>query len=79
MNIMDTQVPGITEERLQQLTDEAEQGYPLVGSPDESGPGMVLAELTPEVRSAVIARADATQRSATDVIDEAVRQYLHVS
>lgn len=70
---------GIDDERARQLVDEAERGYALGDSPAERGPGMLLADLSPEVRAAVIARAEVTNATLVEVIDAALRESLHVS
>lgn len=71
--------PRTDDERVRQLVEEAERGYELEGAPAGSGPGMLLADLTPEVRAAVIARAEIMNATAADVIDAALRESLHVS
>lgn len=78
----------LTDADIDLLADEAERGYdvnilkkrrrgrPMLGS----GPSEIVpVRLDPELKQAVDARAEAEHRSASDVIREALRRYLHVA
>ena len=78
MNHIERSQRSIDDERARRLVGEAERGYTMHGLPETSGPGMLLADLAPEVRAAVIARAESTRTTAAEVIDAALRESLHV-
>lgn len=77
----------VTDELVQRLADEAEAGYDVAvlsrrggRRPLGSGPAEVVpVRLDPELRSALTARADAENTSASDVIRQALRAWLHVA
>lgn len=79
MNDIERREQGIDDENARRLVEEAERGYAMHDLPEVIGPGVLLADLTPEVRAAVIARAEITRTTAAEVIDAALRESLHVS
>jgi hypothetical protein len=77
----------VTDELVQRLSVEAEDGYD-VGvlrrrggrRPLGSGPADVVpVRIDPELRAALAARAEADHTSASDVIRQALRAWLHVA
>ena len=77
----------MTEELVDQLADEAAAGYDVAALRRRGGRrpmGVAAAEvvpvrLDPELRSALVARADADDTSVSDVIRQALRAWLHVA
>jgi hypothetical protein len=75
----------LTDEVLEQMVEEAEAGLDVtklrlrVGRPAmRSGPADTLpVRLPPELRKAVDDRAAAEQTTASEVVREALRRYLH--
>ena len=77
----------VTDDLVNQLADEAEAGYddealrrrggrPLMGS----GPADVVpVRLDPALRAALTRRAEADNRTASDVIRDALRAWLHAA
>lgn len=77
----------ITDEVIQTLVEEAEAGYdaetlksrggrPLIGSAPAS---VVAVRLDPDLRSALEARAEADDTTASDIIRRAIRACVHVA
>jgi ribbon-helix-helix CopG family protein len=77
----------VTEELVDRLADEAAAGYDVAALRRRGGRrpmGVAAAEvvpvrLDPELRSALVARADADDTSVSDVIRQALRAWLHVA
>jgi hypothetical protein len=77
----------LTDAELQRRADQAEAGYDVAklhrrpGRPSMgSGPATVFpVRLDPELRRALDARAIADQATASAVVREALRRYLHAS
>src|SRR5690606_33084097 len=77
----------VTDELVEQLADEANAGYDTAPlrrrggrRPLGSGPADVVpVRLDPELRAALVARADAEHTSASDVIRQALRSWLDVA
>jgi hypothetical protein len=77
----------VTEELVERLSEEAEAGYDVAvlrrrgGRPPlGSGPADVVpVRLDPELRAALAARADADGSTASEVIRQALRAWLHVA
>jgi len=77
----------VTDADIERMAAEAEAGYdiaklrPRGGRPSMgSGPAEVVpVRLDPELRAAVEARATADDTTTSEVIREALRQFLHVA
>jgi hypothetical protein len=76
----------ITEELIDAAVANAEAGFPGVVARPVGRPLMgerparsVAVRLDPELDAALLARAAATDESASEVIREALRAYLHVA
>lgn len=77
----------ITDEEIQALADEAEEGYDpakLRRRPGRPSLGSAPADvfpvrLEPELRTALETRAEADDTTASDVVRNALRLYLHVA
>ncbi|CAB4708278.1 unannotated protein [freshwater metagenome] len=77
----------VTEADIELMNAEAEVGYDVTvaksrgGRPTiGSGPATVVpVRLDPELRAALDARASADHRTASEVIREALRQFLHTA
>jgi len=77
----------VTDEVIERLTEEAEAGYDVAAlrrrggrRPLGSGPAEVVpVRLDPELRAALAARAGAEDTSASEVIRQALRAWLHVA
>ena len=77
----------ITDEEIQAMADEAEAGYDLTKlkrRPGRPTLGSAAAEvfpvrLEPELRAALEARAATDETTASDVVRNALRAYLHVA
>ncbi|MCC5579685.1 ribbon-helix-helix protein, CopG family [Microtetraspora sp. AC03309] len=77
----------VSEERIERLVAEAEEGYdvpelrrrggrrPLGAAPAE----VVPVRLDPELKDALIRRAQVDHTSASEVIRQALRSWLHVA
>ncbi|WP_066933936.1 ribbon-helix-helix protein, CopG family [Microtetraspora fusca] len=77
----------VSEERIERLAAEVEEGYdvselrrrrgrrPLGTAPAE----VVLVRLDPELKAALIHRAQADHTTAGEVIRQALRSWLHVA
>ncbi len=77
----------VTDELVDRLSQEAERGYdpealrrrggrPLLGTAPAT---VVPVRLDPELRAALLARAQREERSASEVIRQALRAWLHVA
>ena len=77
----------VTDADIEKMAAEAEAGYdiaklrPRGGRPSMgSGPAEVVpVRLDPELRAAVEARATADDTTTSDIIRDALRQFLHVA
>ncbi len=77
----------ITDEEIQSMADEAEAGYDisrLKRRPGRPSLGTSPAEvfpvrLGPELRAALESRAETDHTTASDVVRNALRAYLHVA
>lgn len=77
----------VSDDLVEQLADEAEAGYDVPtlrrrgGRPPlGSGPAEVVpVRIDPELRAALAARADADATTASEVIRQALRAWLHVA
>jgi hypothetical protein len=77
----------VTDADIEKMAAEAEAGYDLAslrprgGRPSMgSGPAEVVpVRLDPELRAAVEARASADDTTTSEIIREALRQFLHVA
>ncbi len=78
----------LTDAEVERLADEVQQGYdvetlkrrrrgrPMLGrAPSE----VVPVRLDPDLKQAVDARAEADQTTASEIIREAIRRFLHVA
>jgi predicted transcriptional regulator len=78
----------LTDAEIEALADDAERGYDVAALKSRrrgrpalgNGPSEIVpVRLDPELKQAVDARAEAEHRSASDIIREALRRYLHVA